>query len=339
MEKEPDSISGSSRERIPETLNLQILLSRAMLVNESSPERFDFDFTSLLISFLITNSEISQWFRKYIKENRIRFLDILKHKDLNEKKLTEIQERPIEKFYGNNPNITRSAQTIIGFAKELLQATRQSKNQPLDVAHIMGAYIYHQTAHRGQLLEWKFNFEDWSNSFLEQISSLYPLEIVGWTTVHIYFLKSVPKIKLEGIENLEGISSLEKGKVLDFSDIFRINYLTKNLTETSNSRDLLSAIYRLLNEDLEIRNANLGVNYLDELYKDESLLPANFRLTRPNPESSREIVDEKIRAIVLGEYERLYDIAIRDFINRKINHEEYSRKIRKYTNLAHELWI
>jgi hypothetical protein len=340
MSDDSDNSSGPYGNRIHETSDLKILINRAKLVNERSPEHFDFDFTSLLISFLVTNNNISDWFKRYIREKRIHYLDILGHKGLDPKRLIEIQERPLEKLYSINEytNLTRSAERIKEFALELLRITRRSESEPLDVRHIMGTYIYQPAGHREQLIDWNFNFEDWSNSFLEQISTYYPVEITNWMIIHTKLLRSIPKLGLEGIKYFENIRVLDtdkKDRILGFADLSRINYLMRE----SNSKKLLSSIYALVNDDLDLRKTIYGIDYLNELYRDDSLLPDSLRLIKPNSESYEEVISEKIRAIVLGEYQRLYNTTNNEFINHKISYKEYLGKIREYTKNASELWV
>lgn len=122
-----------------------------------------------------------------------------------------IQEHPLVTLYSiRESNITRSVETIIEFASRLMQATHQLKNEPLDVRHLMGAYIYHPFAHRKQLTDWNFNLEEWSNSLLKEISAFYPLELIDWITIHVHTFIAMPKIKFAGMENVENIKLLRK---------------------------------------------------------------------------------------------------------------------------------
>lgn len=94
-----------------------------------------------------------------------------------------------------------------------------------------------------------------------------------------------------------------------------------------------------MNNDLEIRNNKYGMDCLRELYSDESLLPTNLRLPIHESELDRPTINQQYRAIVLGEYERLYSDATRDFIEKKVSYPEYLRKVKEYTRFANELWI
>lgn len=110
--------------------------------------------------------------------------------------------------------------------------------------------------------------------------------------------------------------------------------------KASTKENFLSAINTLIEEDLQIRRSEYKIDCMSELYRDENLLPAYLRITRPLHNSDKTIIiKEKIRAILLGEYAMLYTYANKDFREQRITYKEYLARTNEYTNYANELWI
>lgn len=67
------------------TDELHELFALASYINENSSERFDLSFTSLLIALYCGPHGLSQWFRGYVREDKVDIVAPLKRHGLGQK--------------------------------------------------------------------------------------------------------------------------------------------------------------------------------------------------------------------------------------------------------------
>ena len=88
---------------------------------------------------------------------------------------------------------------------------------------------------------------------------------------------------------------------------------------------------------MELRNKIFHSDCVKELYGDDSLLPEDIRTERPKAGDVRAMINERIAAIVVHEYRRLYRLAGQDFINGDIDYDEYVERTKGYSVDASKL--
>ena len=181
------------------TPQLADLLARAALITAGSDESFTWSFSSILLAFLASPEPVSVWFQTYVKWAQILVDLILSHKKVTLTRLADVRSRILEEneiremlARGRQLGWTDSAQTMLNEAETLMERTSGRRDGPLDVRHLMGAYIYRPRVHDSQLKEWGFNREDWGSAFLDFLFSRFREE--AWVTIHLETFHRGPQL-------------------------------------------------------------------------------------------------------------------------------------------------
>jgi len=187
------------------TSDLRNLFARAALISRAAGDPDDLSFSAVLIAFLISNNPVSDWFKQYALEQQsgIRIDAFLAVRKLDRSNLVELARRPVsdellevEKL-STSPSIERIIKNARGLQSAFVMSTESEivgDVGPLDVRHVMGAYIYKPAGHEDDLKTWNFNRPHWSNSFLELINRLHPTELPGWVQEHRRAFHQDPEI-------------------------------------------------------------------------------------------------------------------------------------------------
>jgi hypothetical protein len=125
---------------------------------------------------------------------------------------------------------------------------------------------------------------------------------------------------------------IESGQLLTLSDIQEINRLLQHLPSQNMTIELFDFLEKYL-ADLKNRS---NIDYIEEIYRYENLLPSKHRISRPRSKHAVDLIQEKIRAIILCEYRRLIRLEGSRFIEGEIDYAEYMRRIEEYTKEAGE---
>lgn len=120
---------------------------------------------------------------------------------------------------------------------------------------------------------------------------------------------------------------------LSFDDVGKINRALKFADEEG-----LSEILRLLDTDLQLRKEAFKVDCIKELYRGDDVTPKELRTAPPSPRNVRELIHERVKAILTHEYRRLHRLAGSDFVNGKIPYDEYVKKTERYAIDAGRLY-
>jgi len=211
------------------------LLGRAAMINQGFEKEWDVSFTSTLIAFLASDDPLSRWFQRYVRQSGVAEAELLRARRLNPQRLAEIAAQPLPfESLSNQPappiaqvqsradlkapalsfgewiagqRLTSSSEAILSIAGRLRQ-TVGGPDEPLDVRHVMGAYIYDPAGHQDDLIKWKFDRPRWSNAFLGQMARLHPGELEGWKGLHRSAFGKGPEIEFEpGPSSEEGPST------------------------------------------------------------------------------------------------------------------------------------
>ena len=160
------------------SLELKRLLARAKLINQYYEKDFDISFSSILLAFLISDDPVSRWFSNYVKTMGINVGILLEERKVSQQILEDIASHTIlPDQLPVSYRQTTSTTIYLGMAEKYRESlTRGDKTYPLQVHHLMAAYIYDPWVHKKDLFHWGFDRENWSNSFLIQIRMMYPPE-------------------------------------------------------------------------------------------------------------------------------------------------------------------
>jgi hypothetical protein len=164
--------------RIVSTGELHELFALASYINENSSEHFDLSFTSLLIALYCGPHGLSQWFRGYVRDDKVDIAAPLKRRGLSEKDIPRfinaaesLHSRPGSVVEKVEYTATRSAREWIDGAHAI--ATRQ-RHDWTGLRHLMGALITMENLHSQDLTSWRFNPQRWGQSFLGFVQQSLP---------------------------------------------------------------------------------------------------------------------------------------------------------------------
>lgn len=181
----------NEQEQLETTWDLAVLLANASQINEAYEEEYDVTFSSMLIAFLVPNNPLTRWFSSYVSDANISIDDLLNRRHVKRELLEKLTSTSLsnEKLYTPHRQ-TSSAVSIFNSAKSIRTQVdnfkeRKSELSPLDVRHLMAAYIYSPERHRADLERLNINRQNWSINFLKQITTLNPEELEAWTNLHI----------------------------------------------------------------------------------------------------------------------------------------------------------
>lgn len=184
----------------PSTVALAQLLVRAKRINRSYEAKFDATFSSMLLAFLVSDDPLSGWFQGYVRETGVEVKALLERRNLDETALQSIAAEPVTpEELKETYRQTRSAEQLFRAAREFRAATGPKEpSSPLDVRHLLAAYIYRPVGHEGDLASLRYDRPAWSNGFLEQIARDHPDELEHWKEIHRQTFPSDPVTVLSG---------------------------------------------------------------------------------------------------------------------------------------------
>lgn len=180
---------------------LRRLLGRAVMITRESSEGkqgLQASFTTLLTAFLVADDPLSRWFQAYATQVGVDRDAIFTYKSIPRDYLRRVREAEApEKELMAWSDVTVSAGNILQTADDLRNAS--DVGAPLDVRHVMAAYIYQPgTSHERQLAEWGLDREAWSVAFLQQLSRHHPVqqqELEAWQEVHTQVFGTPPELE------------------------------------------------------------------------------------------------------------------------------------------------
>lgn len=173
---------------------------KAKRINRSYEAEFDVTFGSMLLAFLVSDDPLSVWFQGYVREAGVEIKVLLQRRKLDEATLQSIAAEPVTpEELEETHRQTRSAEQLFGPARDFRAATDpQESSAPLDVRHLMAAYIYRPMGHEGDLVSLRYDRPAWSNGFLEQFAQNHPDELESWREIHRQTFASDPVTVLSG---------------------------------------------------------------------------------------------------------------------------------------------
>jgi hypothetical protein len=180
-------------QKILVTPSLAGLIALAADINRSYGDKYNLSFSSLAIAMLAVDNPFSNYFAAYVKQKGIelRLLQRRKFKSVDELKVKVV----------DYPSTLNNALSIRPSAQSLFEgALNFSNKQPLDIHHLMAAYIYSPGDHEKDLIALGFIRSEWSNSFLEWVRLLHPDELEGWENIH---REVFPDVEPEPISSIE----------------------------------------------------------------------------------------------------------------------------------------
>ncbi len=177
--------------------DMKRLLSRAASLNSYYEKDFDVSFSSLFLSFLVSDDLVSQWFQNYVKQAGINVQNILEERGLDQRITDDIADTAPSSLQ-SRLRMTNSAKRFLQAAEEINQRLADpGENMPLDVSHLMAVFIYSPWVHEKDLIRWGFNRADWSNKFLILMSSLHRKKMAFWMDLHRVTFGEEPEERLD----------------------------------------------------------------------------------------------------------------------------------------------
>jgi hypothetical protein len=169
----------------PVTQDLSSVLGVAAAATtvSAAPEQFDVSFSTILYGFLAGPGACCQFFQSYAGEAGLNRRALLARKHLTEEQLHALAGTP--PLDPATPlQYTRSAKTLLTNAKALRDEVSSAPTpSPIDVRHLMGAYIYRPAGHGDELHTLGLSRVKWSAAFREWIGRAHPDERAGWDAI------------------------------------------------------------------------------------------------------------------------------------------------------------
>jgi hypothetical protein len=173
--------------------DLQDVLALASAANRAAkdPEIFDLSFTTMLYGFLLGSDSCCRFFQTYAEQGLNRSA-LLARKDLTEVALARLA---VDSAAGIQLPLvyTVSAKNLLTNARDLRPIVPNLPDQsgPIDVRHLMAAYIYQPAGHSADLESIGISRVRWSNAFRGWIGGVYPEESAHWDRIHKDTFRSV----------------------------------------------------------------------------------------------------------------------------------------------------
>jgi hypothetical protein len=168
------------------TPDLARVLAIAAKANRTSaqPEPFDVTFTTMLYGFLHAADPFCRFFQSWAGPDRLNREAVLARKGLTEEQFIALRNN-INDQPASSTAYTRSAKNLLSNARALLAETdaQLQPSGPVDVRHLMGAYIYRPAGHGDELESLGLSRVKWSQAFRDLVSSLYPSERANWDQI------------------------------------------------------------------------------------------------------------------------------------------------------------
>jgi hypothetical protein len=170
--------------------------------------------------------------------------------------------------------------------------------------------------------------------------SIQNVEDVRVSYLYSEFKQEIParnakEVKTSSSQILREIDEASKSNQL--ISLYKIYQIIRVMEDLQDQDTMITQISEILSDDIKLRNRKFKTNCLDELYRDNDILPTELRIKRP---SSTDIVDkiyENLKAIIVHEYKRLYDQYGEQFINGQITYDMYIQKTDRYAMYADRL--
>jgi len=160
------------------TGELHELFNLASYINENSSEQFDLSFTSLLIALYCGPHGLSQWFRDYVRDDKVDIAAPLRRHGLGETDLPRfvsfaesLHSKPGNVVEKVDYTATRSAREWVDGAHKI--AIRQGHSWT-GLRHMMGAIITMGGLHSQDLTSSGFSRQRWGQSFLAFVQQTLP---------------------------------------------------------------------------------------------------------------------------------------------------------------------
>jgi hypothetical protein len=208
---------------------LERLLAISMVADRHSESNVDYSFTSILTAFLIAQDPFSKWFQDFVRCENIPTDDVFVHLNIEPAMFEEIRttsERRIA--FEGKLRIAYSPESILGQSLQLLKKTNLRESSMLDVRHVMAAFIYGHNENEKKLEQLKLPNEKMSNSFLDQIKILYPVELSNWIDIHLKKFKTQPEVSFGKIEDDLRVFLIREYNELSFSANYVSNFVRSN---------------------------------------------------------------------------------------------------------------
>jgi hypothetical protein len=147
-------------------------------------------FTSLFLAMLVTHDATSRWVAataQKIGPNTQAILDRWAATRGNRAGFTldsldAIRSRPLPSSASGEPGMTSSASHVMAEALEI--AMRVAPHAPLDVHHVVAAYIYRPDPHWGDLQAWGLDRHAWALAFQAFVQATTPDLETEWHDYH-----------------------------------------------------------------------------------------------------------------------------------------------------------
>ncbi|HEY3230707.1 MAG TPA: toll/interleukin-1 receptor domain-containing protein, partial [Roseiflexaceae bacterium] len=157
------SEGSTTPDELPATAALARLLARATRINHGYEEKFDVTFSSILLAFLADDDPLSRWFQRYVREANIAVDALMVARKLDRATLDRDAAQPVAAQELDVPRRqTSSARALFEAAREFSETISRNSDEPLDVCHLMAAYIYRPAGHEGDLTSLRFVRPAWS---------------------------------------------------------------------------------------------------------------------------------------------------------------------------------
>jgi hypothetical protein len=136
--------------------------------------------------------------------------------------------------------------------------------------------------------------------------------------------------------SLDALSDIGENEdhLLSFLDIYRIIAL---LHLYPDDEQVLLKADEVVRNDINLRNKDSKSDCLKELYRGNDQLPLEIRIQSPKTSDIMEMTQQRIRAIILDQYQRLQSESGQRFIKAEITYDDYIHTENKYASYANEL--
>ena len=126
----------------------------------------------------------------------------------------------------------------------------------------------------------------------------------------------------------------ESGVGISFNEIRQLINLSLHLPDPA----ILNEISSLLDEYMNNAKRHFDYDCIRELYIHEDVLPEEYQTPKPVLGDSIGLTKEKLRAIVLYEYRRLFRLEGSKFIEGRISYDDYEKQVTELTKNAGETY-
>ncbi len=129
------------------------------------------------------------------------------------------------------------------------------------------------------------------------------------------------------MKTLNKIKEKQKYSLLSLDD-FEI------LVNFYNQEQYLNELKEILEEEIRKRS-----NCIEKLYKYQNLLHKQFRYRKPNPNDLRDVLREKLDAVILDEFRKQNSSLGNDYIYKRITYDQYQQKTNKLSERVLKLLL